>query len=62
MLPFFGHFFGDGDNISDRQFLGDLLSYCKKFILPLPCLQVSYGVLGNFFPQIGDEVKKPEVQ
>jgi hypothetical protein len=27
--------------------------------LLLPCLQVSYGVLGTFFPQIGHEVKKP---
>jgi hypothetical protein len=22
--PLFGHFFGDGNNIGDRQFLGDL--------------------------------------
>ncbi len=46
---FFCHFSGDGDNIGDRQFLGDLLSYSKRVILLLPRLQVSYGVLGNFF-------------
>jgi hypothetical protein len=41
--PFFGHFFGDCDNISDRQFLGDLLSYSKRVILLLPLLQVHMG-------------------
>jgi hypothetical protein len=45
----FGHFFGNGDNIGDRQFLGDLFSYSKRVILLLPEMQVSYGVLGNFF-------------
>ncbi len=49
IVSFFGHFFGNRDNIGDRQFLGDLLSYSKRVILLLPRLQVSYGVLGNFF-------------
>ncbi len=39
--------------------MGDLLSYSKRVILLLLVLQVSYGVLGNFFSQIGHEVKKP---
>ncbi len=46
---FVGHFFGDSDYIGDRQFLGDLFSCTKRVILLLPELQVSYGVLGNFF-------------
>ncbi len=33
-----------------RQFFGDLFSYFKRVSHLLPCLQVSYGVLGNFFP------------
>jgi hypothetical protein len=47
--PFFGHLFGDGNNIGHTQFLGDLLSYSKSVIFLVPCLQVSYGVLGNIF-------------
>jgi hypothetical protein len=47
--PFFGPFFWDGDKIGDRQFFGDLFSYFKRVSHVIPCMQVSYGVLGNFF-------------
>ncbi len=53
MLPFFRCFFSYCNNIRDRQFLGDLFSSSKRVILLLPELQVSYGVLGKFFSQIG---------
>jgi hypothetical protein len=47
--PFFGPFFGDGDNNGGRQFFGDQFSYFIRISHLLTRLQVSYGVLGNFF-------------
>jgi hypothetical protein len=54
VLPFFRHFFGNGNYSSNRKLGWKLFSY---FYL-LSELQVSYGGLG-IFKKIGLDVQKP---
>ncbi len=58
-MPFFSHFFGDGDYISDRQILGDLFSYSKRVILFTTRIASFIWGSRELFSQIGREVKKP---